>query len=92
MGQPCQFCALLSLKGSDEKSVAYQQCGVMKRGPKVKASFANVRMILGKSPNLYGLRALICKTRVMLPNVRSVKHKSSQSNKIEECYVHCAVS
>lgn len=37
-GQPCQLCALLSLKGLDEKSIAYQQRGVMKRGPDVKVT------------------------------------------------------
>lgn len=41
-----------------------------KRSQCKSRSFANVCMILGKSPNLYGLRALVCKTRWMLPKVK----------------------
>lgn len=38
VGQPCQLCAPLPPKGLDEKSVACQQRGVMKRGPNVKVA------------------------------------------------------
>lgn len=81
VGQPCQLCAPLSLKGLDKKSVSHQQCGVMK-----SHRFANICMILGKSPNSYG------KARLMSPKVHSVKYKSSQSNKIEKCYLHYVIS
>lgn len=74
VGQWCQFCALLSTKESEKKSVVSQQCGIMKGGPDLnlrgtssRLSFALICMIFGKSPNSFGLRALICKIRAMFP-------------------------
>lgn len=42
------------------------------RGTGSRLSFATICMILGKSPNLFRLRALISKIGAMFPKVRSV--------------------